>query len=70
MTVLFADFSGFTAFAASLDAEEVRDHMTALWARLDAVVIAHGGMIEKHIGDAIMAMFGARQAREDDQPPG
>jgi predicted ATPase/class 3 adenylate cyclase len=66
VTVLFADFSGYTAFAASLDAEEVRDYMTSLWVHLDAVIIAHGGMIEKHIGDAIMAVFGARQAREDD----
>jgi len=66
VTVLFADFSGFTAFSDKLDAEEVRDHMASLWARLDAVIAAHGGMIEKHIGDAIMAVFGAKQAREDD----
>ena len=66
VTVLFADFSGFTAFSAKLDAEEVRDCMTSLWARLDAVITAHGGTIEKHIGDAIMAVFGAKQAREYD----
>lgn len=66
VTVLFADFSGYTTFARKLDAEEVRDSMTSLWARLDAVITAHGGTIEKHIGDAIMAVFGAKQAREED----
>ena len=66
VTVLFTDFSGFTAFSATRDAEDVRDYITSLWARLDAIITAHGGMIEKHIGDAIMAVFGARQAREDD----
>src|SRR5438477_557190 len=66
VTVLFADFSGFTSFSSKLDAEDVRDHMVSLWGRLDAVITSHGGTIEKHIGDAIMAVFGARQAREDD----
>lgn len=66
VTVLFADFSGFTAYSAVRDAEDVRDYITSVWTRLDAIITAHGGTIEKHIGDAIMAVFGARQAREDD----
>lgn len=66
VTVLFADFSGFTAFSEKLDAEDVHDHMNSLWARLDAIVAAHGGTTEKHIGDAIMALFGARHSREDE----
>src|SRR5205807_191045 len=66
VTVLFADFSGFTAFSDKLDAEEVRDYMVSVWDRLDSVLQAHGGTIEKHIGDAIMAVFGAKQAREED----
>jgi predicted ATPase/class 3 adenylate cyclase len=66
VTVLFADFSGFTTYAEKLDPEEVRDRMITLWNRLDAVVKARGGTVEKHIGDAIMAVFGAAQAREDD----
>ena len=66
VTVLFADFSGFTAYSSARDAEDVRDYITSLWDRLDAIITAHGGTIEKHIGDAIMAVFGARQAREDD----
>src|SRR5437588_12152986 len=61
VTVLFADFSGFTAFSDKLDAEEVHDYMNSLWTRLDEVVAAYGGMTEKHMGDAIMALLGAGQ---------
>src|ERR1043166_5278731 len=66
VTILFADFSGYTAFSARLDAEEVRDRMVSIWGRLDAIIKGHGGTTEKHIGDAIMAVFGAGQAREED----
>jgi class 3 adenylate cyclase/tetratricopeptide (TPR) repeat protein len=66
VTVLFADLPGFTALAARLDAEDVSETMNALWARLDAILTVHGGMIDKHIGDAVMALFGAPVAREDD----
>lgn len=66
VTILFADVSGFTAMSERLDAEEVRDRMNALWARLDACVTSRGGRIDKHIGDAVMALFGADAGREDD----
>jgi predicted ATPase/class 3 adenylate cyclase len=66
VTVLFADFSGFTAFSDKLDPEEVRDRMTTLWTHLDAIIKGRGGTVEKHIGDAIMAVFGARHAHEED----
>jgi len=66
VTVLFADVSGFTAVSERMDAEEVRDTMNALWRRLDAVITAHGGMIDKHMGDAIMAVWGTQAAHEDD----
>jgi class 3 adenylate cyclase/tetratricopeptide (TPR) repeat protein len=66
VTVLFADFAGFTAFSHKRDAEDVRDYIGSVWARLDRIIEAHGGLVEKHIGDAIMALFGARRAREDD----
>jgi ABC-type oligopeptide transport system substrate-binding subunit/class 3 adenylate cyclase len=66
VTVLFADVSGFTAMSEQLDAEEVGDTMNALWARLDAAISAQGGTIDKHIGDAVMALFGAPTAHEDD----
>jgi class 3 adenylate cyclase/tetratricopeptide (TPR) repeat protein len=64
--VLFADFSGFTSFAHKRDVEDVRDFMSSLWAKLDGIIATHGGTTEKHIGDAIMAVFGAKQAREED----
>ena len=66
VTVLFADFAGFTSFVHKRDAEEVRDFMSTVWARLDEIIAIHGGITEKHIGDAVMAVFGARQSREDD----
>src|SRR5215470_12010428 len=66
VTVLFADFSGFTTFAHKCDVEDVRDFMSSVWAKLDGIIAAHGGTTEKHIGDAVMAVFGAMQAREED----
>jgi class 3 adenylate cyclase/tetratricopeptide (TPR) repeat protein len=66
VTVLFADVSGFTALVETVDPEEVRDTMNTLWVRLDATIIAHEGTIDKHMGDAVMAIFGAPTAREDD----
>jgi class 3 adenylate cyclase/tetratricopeptide (TPR) repeat protein len=65
-TVLFADVSGFTAMSESLDAEQVSDTMSALWQRIDAAIVAQGGTIDKHIGDAVMALWGVDKAREDD----
>lgn len=66
VTVLFADVSGFTAMSEKVDAEEMSATMNALWSRLDKAIVDHGGMIDKHIGDAVMALFGAPTAREDD----
>ncbi len=66
VTVLFADVQGFTALAERQDPEVVRDVMNAIWARLDAVLLAEGGVIDKHIGDAVMALFGVPTARDDD----
>jgi len=66
VTILFADFSGFTAFATNLDPEDLSDAMNSIWAKLDSIIVAHGGTPEKHIGDAIMAVFGGRRSREED----
>jgi len=66
ITVLFADLSGFTAMSEAMDAEEVTALMNSLWERLDRTVVEHGGAIDKHIGDNVMALWGAEQAREDD----
>ncbi len=66
VTVLFADVSGFTAMSETMDPEEVSDTMNMLWSRLDAAILNYGGAIDKHIGDAVMALFGTPVAREDD----
>ena len=66
VTVLFADVSGFTSMSSRLDAELVADVMNELWSRLDTVIAAHGGHVDKHIGDAVMAIWGAASTREDD----
>lgn len=66
VTVLFADVSGFTAMSEKMDAEEVSTTMNDLWTRLDGAILNQGGRIDKHIGDAVMALFGTPTAREDD----
>ena len=66
ITVLFADVSGFMALTERMDAEEVSDVVNALWARLDGAITTYGGTIDKHVGDRVMALFGAPAAREDD----
>lgn len=66
VTVLFADLSGFTALSEKLDPEAVRDLMNACFDCLVPVIQKYGGMVDKFIGDEIMALFGAPQAREDD----
>ena len=66
VTVLFADISGFTSLSETLDFEEVTDIINALWQRLDVVITAHGGRVDKHIGDAVMALWGGEVAHEDD----
>lgn len=66
VTIMFADTSGFTALSEARDAEYVRNLMNDCFEQLVPVVEAHGGTIDKFIGDAIMALFGAPIAREDD----
>jgi class 3 adenylate cyclase/tetratricopeptide (TPR) repeat protein len=65
-TILFADVSGFTTLSETMDAEVVAEVMNDLWAGVDQVILDHGGRIDKHIGDAVMAVWGAEAAREDD----
>src|SRR5262245_12265867 len=66
VTVLFADISGFTALAETMDPEDVRQVMNACFAQLVPVVEAYGGTIDKFIGDEIMALFGAPIAHDND----
>jgi class 3 adenylate cyclase/tetratricopeptide (TPR) repeat protein len=66
VTVLFADVSGFTEMSELLDPEIVAELMNTLWARLDKVVVDHAGRVDKHIGDALMAVWGVEVTAEDD----
>ncbi len=66
VTVLFADVVGFTRWSETADAEDVGASMSAVWSRLDQVIADHNGRVDKHVGDSVMAMWGARVAREDD----
>ncbi|HLY94734.1 MAG TPA: adenylate/guanylate cyclase domain-containing protein, partial [Gaiellaceae bacterium] len=66
VTVLFTDLVGFTHEAETLDPEDVRALLAPYYARLRAEIERHGGTVEKFIGDAVMAVFGAPVAHEDD----
>ncbi|MBF6606132.1 MAG: AAA family ATPase [Chloroflexi bacterium] len=66
VSVLFADLVGFTAIADGRDAEETRELLGRYFELARDVVERYGGVIEKFIGDAVMAVWGAPVAREDD----
>ena len=70
VTVLFADLSGFTALAERLDPEEVRAFQNALFETLAQAIARYDGFVEKFVGDAVMAVFGAPVAHEDDPAAG
>jgi class 3 adenylate cyclase len=66
ITVLFADLVGFTSTAEQLDPEDVEAILRPYHERLRYELERWGGTVEKFIGDAVMALFGAPVAREDD----
>ena len=66
MTVLFCDLVGFTAASEGADPEDVRARIRPYHARLRQEIERYGGTVEKFIGDAVMAVFGAPVAHEDD----
>ena len=66
VTVLFADLVGFTKRAETMDPEDVRALLSPYYERLRAELERFGGTVEKFIGDAVMALFGAPVAHEDD----
>jgi class 3 adenylate cyclase/tetratricopeptide (TPR) repeat protein len=66
VTVLFADLVGFTSRAERLDPEDVRALLAPYWQHLRDELERFGGTVEKFIGDAVMALFGAPVAHEDD----
>jgi len=66
VTVLFADLTGYTELSKLLDAEEIEGILTEFFEVADAAIVEHGGIIDKHIGDCVMAVFGAPVAHGND----
>jgi adenylate cyclase len=66
VTVLFADLSGFTALSERLDPEQVRAFQNALFETLSQAITRYDGFVGKFMGDAVLAIFGAPVAHEDD----
>jgi class 3 adenylate cyclase/predicted ATPase len=66
VTILFTDLVGSTERAEGLDPEDVRATLSAYYAQLRTELERHGGTVEKFIGDAVMAVFGAPVSHEDD----
>jgi class 3 adenylate cyclase/tetratricopeptide (TPR) repeat protein len=66
VTVLFADLVGFTTLSSTRDPETVRELQSRYFERTREVVERYGGVVEKFIGDAVMALWGAPTAHEDD----
>ena len=66
VSVLFCDLVGFTAASEAADPEDVRARIRPYHALLRQEIERYGGTVEKFIGDAVMAVFGAPTAHEDD----
>jgi class 3 adenylate cyclase/tetratricopeptide (TPR) repeat protein len=66
VSVLFADLVGFTPFSEERDAEEVRELLSRYFEMSRDLISRYGGTVEKFIGDAVMAVWGAPAAKEDD----
>ena len=66
VSVLFADLVGFTSLSESRDPEEVRELLSRYFDRSRRLVELYGGVVEKFIGDAVMAVWGTPVAQEDD----
>ena len=66
VTILFVDLVGSTARAERMDPEDVRAALNSYYARVRSELERYGGTVEKFVGDAVMAVFGAPVAHEDD----
>ena len=66
VTVLFCDLVGYTRLSSQLDPEDVHTLLERFFTTVDAIVERFGGTIDKHIGDATMALFGAPVAHGND----
>ena len=66
VTVLFADLVGYTSLSETRDPEHVKNIVDDSFERLVGDIAAYGGQVDKIVGDAILALFGAPVAHEDD----
>ncbi|GAC1382911.1 MAG: hypothetical protein NVSMB33_10510 [Ktedonobacteraceae bacterium] len=66
VTIMFADITGSTPLADHLDPEDMRAILTGYFNLMTEQIRKHDGTVEKYIGDAVMAVFGAPSAHEDD----
>jgi class 3 adenylate cyclase/tetratricopeptide (TPR) repeat protein len=66
VTCMFVDVVGSTELTTRLGAERLKRELGAAFAELSAIITSHGGTVEKYVGDAIYALFGAPIAHEDD----
>ena len=66
VTVLFIDLVDSTALAEAIDPEPLRQITDRYFAGCSAAIAEHGGVVEKFIGDAVVAVFGATVSHEDD----
>jgi len=66
VTIMFVDICGYTDLSGRLDPEDTHRLLAQFFETVDAVVLRHGGRIDKHIGDSVMALFGAPVAHGND----
>lgn len=66
LTVLFASLQDFSALSEDVDVEDLHHLVSAVWERLDHIILAYGGQINKHMGDSVIALWGGGVSREDD----
>jgi class 3 adenylate cyclase len=65
-TILFSDMKGFTSLSERMDPEEMDALMTRIFSVFEDIIKAYGGIVEKYIGDALVAVFGVPDIHEDD----
>jgi adenylate cyclase len=66
VTILFSDLRNFTGISESLSPQEMLEILNHYFSRMAAIVEKHGGVVDKYVGDALMALFGAPLANSDD----
>ncbi len=66
VTVVFADLTGYTTLSEGQDPESVLDMLTRFWGEVDGIFAEHRGKVLAHMGDGVMAVWGAEEATEED----